>query len=373
MDRRQFFKTLGGVGLSTSPGFSSFLMDLYAFQTKANLSKVEARYYKKHPDREIECTLCPRLCKLGDKERGYCGVRENRGGKYYTLVYGKACAIHVDPVEKKPFFHFLPKNQALSIASAGCNVNCKFCQNWEISQVRPEQIQHVDFPPSAVVKAAQNNNCPIIAYTYSEPVVFFEYMYDTSRYARGQGIKNVVITGGHINLEPLEDLMKVVDGIKVDLKAFNQNFYTKYVRGELDPVLEAIKRIAQSDTWLEIVYLVIPTLNDSTEEILRLCRWLMREIGPDVPIHFSRFHPMYLLKNLPSTPLSTLERIHNIARQEGLHYSYIGNVPGHMAENTYCPECRDIAVRRRGYQIQEINISKGRCRSCDNPIPGVWS
>jgi pyruvate formate lyase activating enzyme len=223
------------------------------------------------------------------------------------------------------------------------------------------------------VKAAQNNNCPIIAYTYSEPVVFFEYMYDTSRYARGQGIKNVVITGGHINLEPLEDLMKVVDGIKVDLKAFNQNFYTKYVRGELDPVLEAIKRIAQSDTWLEIVYLVIPTLNDSTEEILRLCRWLMREIGPDVPIHFSRFHPMYLLKNLPSTPLSTLERIHNIARQEGLHYSYIGNVPGHMAENTYCPECRDIAVRRRGYQIQEINISKGRCRSCDNPIPGVWS
>jgi pyruvate formate lyase activating enzyme len=373
MNRRKFIKAMGGMSLSASPGLSPFLMDLHAFQSKANLSKIEAKFYKKLPNREIECTLCPRMCKLGDKERGYCGVRENQGGIYYTLVYGKACAIHVDPVEKKPFFHFLPGKQALSIASAGCNVNCKFCQNCEISQVRPEQIQQVDFPPPAVVRAAKNNNCPIIAYTYSEPIVFFEYMYDTSIEARRERIKNVVITGGHVNGEPLIELMKVVDGIKVDLKAFNQDFYTKYVRGELKPVLDAIKQIAQNDTWLEIVYLVIPTLNDSPAEIQNLCRLILNEVGPDVPIHFSRFHPMYLLKNLPPTPLSTLEKIHAIALKEGLHYAYIGNVPGHKSESTFCPKCQSIVVRRRGYQIQGINMIKDKCRTCSNPIPGVWS
>jgi pyruvate formate lyase activating enzyme len=312
------------------------------------------------------------LCKLGDKERGYCGVRENIGGKYYTLVYGKACAIHVDPVEKKPFFHFLPSRRTLSIASAGCNVNCKFCQNWEISQVRPEQINHIDFPPNAVVGSAEKNDCPIIAYTYSEPVVFYEYMYDTSVAARKKGIKNVVITGAHINKEPLIELITVVDGIKVDLKAYSQKFYTKYVRGELQPVLDAIKIIAESDNWMEIVYLVIPTLNDSSEEIRALCRWIKNEVGPDFPIHFSRFYPQYLLKNLPPTPVSTLERCREIALEEGLHYVYLGNIPGHEAESTYCPQCKNLIIQRRGYSIGKILMTEGKCNFCKNVIPGVW-
>ncbi len=373
MNRRQFFKTTGGVTLLSCSGVTSLLTDLYAFGEKANLSRVEARYYKELPEREIECHLCPRLCKLGDKERGYCGVRENIGGKYYTLVYGKVCAINIDPIEKKPFFHFLPKTNALSIATAGCNVNCKFCQNWEISQVRPEQVEHRDFPPKMVVEYAQRYDCPSIAYTYTEPVIFFEYMYDTSKEARKKQVRNTVVTGGHINPEPLQDLIQVVDAIKIDLKAFSEQFYADYVRGELQPVLEAIKRVAKSGIWLEIVYLVIPSLNDSVGEIRRMCRWLLNEIGPEVPVHFSRFHPMYLVKNLPPTPISTLERAHRVALEEGLHYVYIGNVPGHKAESTFCPKCKKIVIKRVGYHIQNVELDRGRCRFCNHPIPGIWS
>jgi pyruvate-formate lyase-activating enzyme len=227
-------------------GAAKSLGNLFTFQDVANLSHVEARYYKKYPDREIECLLCPRLCKLGDKERGYCGARENDGGTYYTLVYGKACSANVDPIEKKPFFHFLPGSDAFSIATAGCNVNCKFCQNWQISQVRPEQVRHFDLPPEAVAEAASKYGCTSIAYTYTEPVIFFEYMYDSSVKARRKGLRNCVVTGGHIRPEPLQDLLKVVDAIKIDLKAFRQDFYTAYVHGELQPVLDAILAVHKS-------------------------------------------------------------------------------------------------------------------------------
>ena len=373
MNRRKFLKTTGAASTLTFCGLTSLLTEMYAFSQVSNLSQIEARFYKKHPDREIECTLCPRFCKLGDKERGYCGVRENIGGIYYTLVYGKACSRHIDPIEKKPLFHFLPSSNALSLATAGCNVNCKFCQNWEISQVRREQIRHIDFPPESVVHMAEVNNCPVIAYTYSEPVVFYEYMFDTSALARKKNIKNVVITGGHINPEPLKELIEVVDAIKVDLKAFSQEFYSQYVRGELQPVLDAIKIIADSEVWLEIVYLVIPTLNDNPNDIRKLSRWLRKEAGPDVPIHFSRFHPMYLMKNLPPTPVSTLVEAYNTAKEEGLRYVYIGNVPGHKAENTYCPECQNTIIERVQYYIRNIEIQEGKCNFCGNPIPGVWA
>lgn len=373
MKRRQFIKTAGGAALLARTTFPSALQDLYTFEEKSNLSTVEARYYKKLPDREIECFLCPRLCILGDKERGYCGVRENIGGTYHTLVYGKACAAHIDPVEKKPLFHYLPNSSTFSIATAGCNVNCKFCQNWEISQVRPEQVQHHDFPPHKIVEQAMKYNCPIIAYTYTEPVVFFEYMYDTSVEARKKGVKNVVITGGHINPEPLKDLIKVVDAIKIDLKAFSQDFYTSYVKGTLKPVLEAIKIAFRSNIWLEIVYLIIPTLNDSTKEIRRMCQWILKETSPDVPLHFSRFYPMYLIKNLPPTPISTLEKARQIAMEEGLHYVYVGNIPGHQAESTFCPKCKNIVIQRIGFQIKQIDLQEGKCKFCDNPIPGIWA
>lgn len=373
MKRREFLKTTGGAGLLAGTGAGSLLVNLSAFGEKPNLSNVEARYYKKHPDREIECELCPRTCKLGDRERGYCGVRENREGTYTTLVYGKACAIHNDPIEKKPLFHFFPGSSALSVATAGCNVNCKFCQNWEISQVRPEQVRHVDLAPETAVTSAQKLGCRVIAFTYTEPVVFFEYMYDTSVAARNHRIKTAVITGGYISPEPLKDLAEVVDSIKIDLKAFSQNFYAEYVRGNLQPVLDAIKIVAQSKAWLEIVYLVIPTLNDSTKEIQSMCRWIRDEVGPDIPLHFSRFYPMYLLKNLPPTPLSTLEKVRAAAIEEGLHYVYIGNVPGHEAESTFCPACQRLVIQRIGYQVKKVNLKDGRCLFCGTPIPGIWT
>jgi pyruvate formate lyase activating enzyme len=233
----------------------------------------------------------------------------------------------------------------------------------------------VDFPPEEVASAAAANRCPIIAYTYSEPVVFFEYMYDTSVKARQKDIRNVVVTGGHINPEPLADLLEVVDAVKVDLKSFRQSFYTDYVRGELKPVLKAIEIIHRSKVWLELVYLVIPSLNDGEEEISDLCRWIMETLGPDVPLHFSRFHPMYLLKNLPPTPISTLEKCRDIALEKGIHFAYLGNVPGHKGENTICPGCGKTIIQRYAYFIRDININKedGTCRFCGRPQPGVWS
>ncbi len=354
-------------------GAAGALGRFLAFQDVANLSHIEARYYKKHPDREVECLLCPRLCRLGDKERGYCGARENDGGTYYSLVYGKACSANVDPIEKKPFFHFLPGSDAFSIATAGCNVSCKFCQNWQISQVRPEQVAHFDLPPEAVAAAASKYQCASVAYTYTEPVVFFEYMVDSSVAARQKGIKNCVVTAGHIQPEPLQDLLKVVDAVKIDLKAFRQDFYTAYVRGELQPVLDAIRTVHRSKVWLEIVYLVIPTLNDSPEDIGKMSRWIRQEIGPDVPLHFTRFHPMYLMKNLPPTPLSTLETLRDVAIQAGLHYVYLGNVPGHKAESTDCPRCGKTVIERFGLEIRGIHLDKGACGFCRHPIPGIWA
>jgi len=373
MERRQFFKALAGSSLLLGTKGGGFLGDLVAFQETANLSRVEARYYKKLPDREIECQLCPRNCKLGDKERGYCGVRENIGGTYYTLVYGKACAANIDPIEKKPFFHFLPGTTAFSIATAGCNVNCKFCQNWQISQVRAEQVKPFDLPPQDVVASALKYSCPSIAYTYTEPVVYFEYMYDTSLEARNKGIKNCVVTAGHIHQEPLLDLVKVVDAIKIDLKSFSQDFYKNYVHGDLKPVLEAIQTVRRSKVWLELVYLVIPTLNDDAEGIQQMSRWIKNEVGPDVPLHFSRFQPMYLIQNLPPTPISTLEKVRDVALAEGLHYVYIGNVPGHKAQGTFCPSCRRLIIERDGFRIDRIDLDGGKCKFCRNPIPGIWA
>ncbi|MCX6573022.1 MAG: AmmeMemoRadiSam system radical SAM enzyme [Candidatus Aminicenantes bacterium] len=373
MNRRSFLRGAAGAGLALGAGLPSIGGARPVLADKPNLSHVEARYYVKLPDREIECRLCPRLCRLGDKERGYCGVRENDGGTYYTLVYGKVCSLNVDPIEKKPFFHVLPGTSALSLATAGCNVNCKFCQNWEISQVRPEQVEAYDLSPDAAAERALGADCPAIAYTYSEPTVFFEYMADTAVRARRRGLRSLVVTGGHINPEPLADLLSVVDAVKVDLKGFSQAFYTDYVRGELKPVLETIRAVARSKVWLEIVVLVIPTLNDRMDLIRDMCRWIRDEAGDQVPVHFSRFQPMYLVKNLPPTPVSTLEAARRIALDEGLRFVYVGNIPGHEGENTYCPGCHGAVISRVGYRIGSVRLKKGKCVTCGTPIPGIWA
>ena len=333
----------------------------------------EAKFYEKQPYKKIKCKLCPRECVIDDQERGYCGVRENRGGTYYTLVHSRVVTAHIDPIEKKPFFHFLPGAVAFSLATAGCNVNCKMCQNWEISQVRPEQVRSTYLPPEKLAGIAQDNHCPVIAYTYSEPVVFAEYVLDGAEAARAAGLRSVVVSGGYIQDDPLKKLSARVDAIKIDLKAYSEKFYREIVNGELKHVLEALVTLRKTGVWNEIVYLVIPTLNDSDAEFQGLARWVKSELGPDVPLHFSRFHPEYLLKNLPPTPVETLERAKAIADAEGLHYVYIGNVPGHPAESTYCPHCRKKVVDRTGYTIAGVYIHHGKCQFCHTPIPGVWT
>jgi pyruvate formate lyase activating enzyme len=374
-DRRAFLKTASLPCLAACAGAvagTHGLVPLLAAESDAQFIR-EAQFYEKQPYRKIKCKLCPRECVIDDHERGYCGVRENRGGTYYTLVHSRVATAHIDPIEKKPFFHFLPGAMAFSIATAGCNVNCKMCQNWEISQVRPEQVRSTYAPPERIAELAQQNRCPVVAYTYSEPVIFYEYMTDTARAAHEAGIRSVVVTGGYITEDPLKKLCKTVDAIKVDLKAFSEKFYKEIVNGEMKHVLNALVTIRQQGTWSEVVYLVIPTLNDSDAEFQALAKWVKTDLGPDVPLHFSRFHPEYLLKNLPPTPLETLERGKAIADAEGLHYVYIGNVPGHPAESTYCPRCHKVVVERAGYTVSGVYIKNGKCRYCQQPIPGVWS
>jgi pyruvate formate lyase activating enzyme len=333
---------------------------------------LEARYYEKQPNRKIKCVLCPRECVIDDRERGYCGVRENRGGRYYTLVYGRVCSAHVDPIEKKPLFHYLPGASAFSIATAGCNVNCKMCQNWEISQVRPEQVDAAYLPPREAAAYARRNGCAVIAYTYSEPTIFYEYMADTADAARDLGVKSVAISGGYIRQAPLRELCHLVDAIKIDLKAFSEKFYREVVNGEMKPVLDALVTMRKLGMWTEIVYLVVPTLNDKEQEFRSLAQWVKGNLGTEVPVHFSRFHPEYLLKNLPPTPLATLERAKSVCDAEGLKYVYIGNVPGHSAEKTCCPKCRKVVVDREGFLVKSVNLIRGRCRWCQQPIAGVW-
>jgi pyruvate formate lyase activating enzyme len=344
---------------------------LLAAETDAQFIQ-EAKFYEKLPFKKIKCKLCPRECVIDDKERGYCGARENRGGTYFTLVHSRVVTAHIDPIEKKPFFHFLPGSQAFSIATAGCNVNCKMCQNWEISQVRPEQVRSTYVPPRQLADVAGQYKCASIAYTYSEPVIFYEYMADAADAGHQAGVKSVVVTGGYIQAEPLKKLCPRVDAIKVDLKAYSEKFYKEVVNAELKPILEALITLRKQNMWTEIVYLVVPTLNDGEQEFKGLARWVMSELGPDVPLHFSRFHPEYLLKNLPPTPLETLERAKAIADAEGLHYVYLGNVPGHPAENTYCPKCRRVVVERTGFSVGGVHIKNGKCQYCGQIIPGVW-
>lgn len=333
---------------------------------------VEARFYDKLTDRKIKCRLCPRECVVGDKERGYCGVRENRGGTYFSLVHSRVCAAHVDPVEKKPLFHYLPGSLAFSLATAGCNVNCKFCQNWDISQARPEQIPAQHMPPRKVAELAAQWRCPSIAYTYSEPIVFSEFVMDTADAAHETGIRSVVVSNGYIQSEPLRAVYGRMDAVKIDLKAFSDSYYAKVVTGQLKPVLETLVTLRKMGKWTEIVYLVVPTLNDGEAEFTSLARWVKENLGTDIPLHFTQFHPDYLLKNLPITPVSTLERARAIARSEGLHFVYIGNVPGHPAENTYCPKCERLLVERLGFEIRQMHIRNGRCPYCKELIPGVW-
>jgi pyruvate formate lyase activating enzyme len=333
---------------------------------------VEAKFYQKLPNLKIKCMLCPRACTVTDRKRGHCGVRENRGGTFFSLVHSRVCAAHVDPVEKKPLFHYLPGTNAFSLGTAGCNVNCKFCQNWDISQSRPEDVPAQYVPPQRVAELARQYGCPTIALTYSEPVVFSEFLMDTADAGHEAGIRSIVVSNGFIHQVALKVAYSKVDAVKIDLKSFSESYYRKVVKGQLKPVLDSLVTLRNMGKWTEIVYLVVPTLNDSDEEFRGLASWIKANLGADVPLHFTQYHPAHQLKNLPITPVSTLERAKATADAEGLHYVYIGNVPGHPAQNTYCPKCSGLLVERVGFTASRMMIRNNSCPFCLHPIPGVW-
>jgi len=363
------FAVFALVGLLSAAALVLFASRAFA---RRGTTEHEALFWEKLDGKTVACQLCPRQCVIEDRARGFCRARENRSGTLYSLVYGRPCSITPDPIEKAPFFHFLPGTNRLGIATAGCNQTCKYCQNWQISQARVEDLRNADVSPDSMVAIAQNLDLPTVCFTYSEPTVFYEYMFDIAQCARAAGLKSVVVTSGYINEEPLRKLCSMVDAVKIDLKGFDEDFYENICSGSLAPVLNSLKTVQECGVHLEIVNLVVPTLNDSLDEIRAMCRWICDNLGPDVPLHFTRFMPNYKLTSLPMTPVATLEQAIAIAREEGLRYVYIGNVPGHAAENTSCASCGRIVIRRAGYDIAENNLEQGRCRFCGALIPGIW-
>jgi pyruvate formate lyase activating enzyme len=332
----------------------------------------EAMFYSKTSD-GVQCEKCPHACFLAPNETGFCRNRLNYNGKLYTIAYGNPCAVHIDPVEKKPLFHFLPATRAFSIAVAGCNLRCLNCQNWEISQFSPKETTNVDLPPEKVVEQCGENHCESIAYTYSEPTTFYEYAFDTAVIARKAGIKNIWKSSGYINETPLRRLCRVLDAANIDLKGFDNDVYLKLNGVRLEPVLRTLKIFKEENVWLEITNLVVPTWTDNLDTIKKMCEWLAKNGLADSPLHFSRFTPLYKLNQLPLTPVSTLDKAREIAVGAGLRYVYIGNVPGHTAENTFCPKCHKIIIERKGFSILNNFIVKNHCKFCGEIIPGVWS
>jgi len=321
----------------------------------------------------VQCLVCPNQCVLEPGDRSICRSKVNIDGKLYSLTYGNPCSVHVDPIEKKPLHHFYPRSLVLSIATTGCNLRCLNCQNWEISQRRPGEVRHVQLFPEEVVKTAQARETPSIAYTYSEPITFYEYMYDTAGLARQAGLKNVLVSNGYINHEPLVDLAKHLDGANINLKSFDDNIYRSLNGGRLKPILNTFKTLHREKVWFEMTTLVVPTYVDRPEMIKRMCGWILSELGPGYPLHLLRFFPRYKLTRLPPTPVETLENLREVALKEGIQYVYLGNVPGHEAGHTYCHNCGKILIERRGYNIAQYNLKKDHCRFCGTLIPGRWN
>ena len=335
----------------------------------------EARLYEKLPENRVRCNLCAHRCVITDGGRGICQVRENRDGTLYTLVYGRVIARHVDPVEKKPLFHVYPGSTAYSIATPGCNFRCRWCQNWEISQMPRERhlIMGDVATPDQIVAAARRRHCRSIAYTYTEPTVFFEYAYDTARLAHEAGLINIYVTNGYMTEEMLETFAPYMDAANVDLKAFKEETYRRYVGARLQPVLDALKTMKRLGIWVEVTTLIIPGINDDPDELRDAARFVAQELGPQTPWHISRFFPAYKMRDVPPTPLETLMKAREIGREEGLVHIYVGNVTGEAEQDTRCPVCKSLLVRRWGYTVLKNRIRDGHCPDCGAEIAGIWA
>jgi pyruvate formate lyase activating enzyme len=332
----------------------------------------EGHRYKKLSNSKVVCGICPNRCILAEGDRSVCRSKVNVDGKLYSLTYGNPCAVNIDPIEKKPLFHFKPKSKAFSIATAGCNFRCLNCQNYEISQAKPQEVRTIELYPQDVVSEAQRAGVECIAYTYSEPITFYEYMIDTARIAKENQIYNLFISNGYINRKPLMELCEVLDGANVNLKSLSDDIYRKLNGGRLQPVLNTFKTMHEQGVHFEVTNLVVPGYVDDDDMVKEMCRWILTNLGPDYPLHFLRFFPRYKLNRIPPTPVSTLERLRNLAIQEGIRYVYLGNVPNHEGTHTYCHNCKKLLIKRQGYFIPRYNLVGNQCKYCNTVIPGVW-
>lgn len=334
----------------------------------------EAKHYRKLKNMTVQCQLCPWFCTLKNREMGKCSVRENREGVLYSLVYARPCSVNIDPIEKKPLYHFLPGTKSYSIGTVGCNLFCHNCQNYSTSRAKPEEVLSTKLEPKQVVENAIRSKCQSISYTYNEPTIFYEYTYDTAKLARKKKLKNVMVTNGYINEKPLKELYKYVDGANVDLKGFSEEFYKKVCEVRLKPVLDSLKIMRKMKVWTEVTNLIVPGQNDNMKDIKKMCEWLKNSLGSDVPLHFSRFYPCYRMLDTPMTPYETLKEAYEVARKAGIKYVYLGNVSAEEGySDTYCPNCGEKLIKRTTFFGVEYNkIKNGTCFKCKEKIPGVW-
>ena len=380
MDRRDFVTTClrGGLSAVVASGLGAVYLAGSPAPAQAavgNVANHPARFWKPGIGKQIICQLCPRSCAMNVGQRGNCGVRINQGGQLISLIYGKPVAIHGDPVEKAPFFHFLPGTKTLALGTAGCNLHCKYCQNWEFTQALPETTDNKDLSPQSMVQQVQTNNIPSIIFTLNEATQCIEYLLDTARLARPHGINMLAHTNGFIRPEPLQEMCGVLDAITVDLKGFTEDYYQSMSKAHLQPVLSSIKAIHRSGTWLELVHLVVPGHNDKPAMFRPMCEWILDNLGPDVPLFVSRFFPKYQLRRLQATSPDTLRSLRKIAYEVGLHYVYLGNMPGDPSESTYCPACGMKVIKRNGPLVTNTGLDPrtGKCVKCGLRIAGIWT
>ncbi len=337
-------------------------------------STVEGRYWHMLDDGRVQCDLCPRYCKLKEGQRGLCFVRARQTDKMVLTTYNRSSGFCIDPVEKKPLNHFLPGTPILSFGTAGCNLTCKFCQNWDISKSRAFDKLQVEASPDVIAKAAVHAGCKSIAFTYNDPVIFLEYAIDVARACRARDVQTVVVSAGYICPEPRSEFFQYIDAANIDLKAFTEKFYRDVCSSSLAPVLETLAYLQhETDVWLEITTLLIPGENDSDRELNAECAWIAENLGPDVPLHFSAFHPDWKMRNRPNTPPDTLVRARTIALSHGLRYVYLGNIHSHEGSSTYCHGCGEILIGRDWYELSDWGLSEdSRCVKCGTPCPGVF-
>ncbi len=330
--------------------------------------KREAKFWEKLVDKKVQCHLCPHNCKINDGKTGICTVRKNEEGKLCTLIYGSCSSMAADPIEKKPLYHFFPGTNAFSLGTVGCNFKCEHCQNYTISTATPDHFYIREVMPDEAVLLAKQNSCRGIAWTYNEPTIWHEYSYDSMVLTKKHGLYTVYVTNGYINEEPLKELSKYLDAMNIDVKAFTEDFYKKICKAKLEPVLQTCELAKKLGIHIELTYLVIPGYNDATDEIKKFCSWIVDKLGADTPVHFSRFHPDNKLINVPMTPMKTLQKIFDVAKESGILYPYLGNVPHGDYENTYCPSCGNLCIERHGYSIDIGGFKDGKCSKCKGSI-----